>query len=90
MSGSGAPNPNRHPNHLLCHTICVAAIVFVVVAKALTVATNFLRLFKAGSARLALVVGASEVCCGAGEGIIYTWSMEGLLAVGIWWLGQWH
>ena len=37
-------------------------------------ATNFLRLFKAGSARLALVVGASEVGCGAGEGRIYTGS----------------
>ena len=35
-------------------------------------ATNFLRLFKAGSARLALVVGASRVGCGAGEGRIYT------------------
>ena len=36
-------------------------------------ATNFLKLFKTGSARLALVVGASEVGCGAGR--IYTWSM---------------
>ena len=31
-------------------------------------ATNFLRLFKADSARLALVVGASLVGCGAGGG----------------------
>ena len=36
-------------------------------------ATNFLELFKTGSARPALVVGASEVGCGAG--IIYTWSV---------------
>ena len=36
-------------------------------------ATNFLKLFKTGSARLALVVGASEVGCGAGR--IYTWSV---------------
>ena len=77
MLGSGAPNPNRHPNHPLCHAICVASIVFDIVAKALTVATNFLRLFKAGSARLTLMVGASEVGCGAGEGRIYTWSVEG-------------
>ena len=35
-------------------------------------ATNFFRLFKADSARLALVVGASGVGCGAGEGRIYT------------------
>ena len=40
-------------------------------------ATNFLRLFKAGSARLALVVGASLVGCGEGGGRIYTWSVEG-------------
>ena len=68
MPGSGTPNPNRHLNHPMCHAICVAAIVFDVVAKALTVATNFLRLLKAGSVRLALVVGASEVGCGADEG----------------------
>ena len=34
-------------------------------------ATNFLRLFKAGSARLALVVGASGVGCGASEGSVW-------------------
>ena len=39
-------------------------------------ATNFLGLFKAGSARLTLVVGASLVGCGAGGGRIYTWSVE--------------
>ena len=38
-------------------------------------ATSFLRLFKTDSARLALVVGASEVGFGAGEGRIYTWSV---------------
>ena len=46
-------------------------------------ATNFLRLFKAGSARLALVVGASGVGCGAGEGRIYTWSVEGTTGSGL-------
>ena len=46
-------------------------------------ATNFLRLFKAGSARLALVVGASRVGCGASEGRIYTWSVEGATGSGL-------
>ena len=77
MPSSGGPNPNRHPNHPLCHAIRVAAIVFDVVTKTLTVATNFLRFFKAGSARLALVVGASEVGCYACEDKIYTWLVEG-------------
>ena len=45
-------------------------------------ATNFLRLFKAGSARLALVVGASLVGRGAGGGRIYTWSVEGATGSG--------
>ena len=45
-------------------------------------ATNFLRLFKAGSARLALVVGASLVGCGVGGGRIYTWSVEGATGSG--------
>ena len=82
MPGSGASNLNRHPNHPLRHAICVAAIVFDIVAKDLTMATNFLRLFKVGSARLALVVGASEVGCGASEGRIYTWSVEGATSSG--------
>ena len=30
--------------HPLCHAVCVAAIVFKVVAKACTVATNFLKI----------------------------------------------
>ena len=66
---------NPHPNHPLCQAVCAAAIFFEVVAKFCTMATNFLRLFNTGSARLALVVGASEVGCGAGEGRIYTWSV---------------
>ena len=45
-------------------------------------ATNFLRLFKAGSARLALVGGASLVGCGAGGARIYTWSVEGATGSG--------
>ena len=80
--GSGAPNLNQHPNDPLCHAMCTAAIFFEVVAKALTVAINFLRLFKAGSARMDLVVGASEVGCGAGEDRIYTWSVEGATGSG--------
>ena len=60
----------------------MAAYVFDVVAKFCTKATNFLRLFKTGSARLALVVGALEVGCGAGESIIYTWSVEGATGSG--------
>ena len=39
-------------------------------------ATNLLK-FYTGSARMALVVGASLVGCGAGGGRIYTWSGEG-------------
>ena len=31
---------------------------------------------------LDLALGAAGVGCGAGEGRIYTWSAEGLLAVG--------
>ena len=41
--GSGAPNPNRHLNHPLCHAVCAAAIVFDVVEKACAVATNLLK-----------------------------------------------
>ena len=41
--GSSAPNPNWHLNHPLCHAVCAAAIVFDVVAKACTMATNFLN-----------------------------------------------
>ena len=44
-------------------------------------ATNFLRLFKVGSARLVLVMGASGIGCGV-EGRIYTWSMEGATGSG--------
>ena len=41
--GSGAPNPNRHPNHPLCHAVCAAAIFFEVMEKVCTKATNFLK-----------------------------------------------
>ena len=47
-------------------------------------ATNFLRLFKAGSARLALVVGASLVLCWDWDaGRTYTWSVEGATGSGL-------
>ena len=45
-------------------------------------ATNLLK-FCTGSARLALVVGASLVGCGAGGGRIYTWSVEGATGSGL-------
>ena len=75
-----------------------AACVFDVVPEALTVATNFFRLFKAGSDRLAWVLGA----CAAGFCLLevlvvlhvwakYTLSQwRGLLAVGFLWLGKWQ
>ena len=46
-------------------------------------ATNFLRLFKAGSARLVLVVGVFGVDCAAGVGSMYTWSAEGAISSGL-------
>ena len=73
MPGSGAPNPNRHPNQPLCHAVCAAAIFFEVVAKVCTMATNLLKFFNMGSDGLAFLVGASGVLgwdCGAGEGRI--------------------
>ena len=69
--GSGAPNPNRHPNHPLCHAVCAAAIFFEVVATFCTMATNLLKFFSIGSDGVAFLVGASRVLgwdCDAGEG----------------------
>ena len=68
--GSGASDPNQHPNYPLCHAMWAAAIVFDVVAKFCTVATNLLKFCMAGSDGLALALGAS------GVGRIYTWSVE--------------
>ena len=83
MSGLGAPNPNQHPNHPLCHAVCAAAIVFDVVAKACTVATNFLNFCRTGSAiDVAFVVGVLGVGRVTGEGRIYTWSVEGATGSG--------
>ena len=45
-------------------------------------ATSFLKFFSIGSARLALVVGASLVGCGVGGGRIYAWSVEGATVSG--------
>ena len=39
---------------------------------------------------LPLGAGASEVGCGAGEGRICTWLMEGATGSGHWWLGPWQ
>ena len=44
-------------------------------------ATNFLRFFKTGSARLALVVGALGFECAAG--VVYTRSGEGAYGSGV-------
>ena len=59
--GSGAPNPNWHPNQPLCHAVRAAAIFFEVVAKILTVATSFLKFFSIDSDGVAFLVGASGV-----------------------------
>ena len=71
--GSGAPNPNQHPNHPLCHAVCAAVIFFEVVEKFCTMATNLLKFFSIGSDGVAFLVGASGVLgwdCDASEGRI--------------------
>ena len=82
--GSGAPYPNWHPNQPLCHAVCAAAIVFDVVAKACTLATNFLNFFMAGSDGLDLALGAGaagfEVAAGVGSmyigsGLFWGWAV---------------
>ena len=70
--GSGAPNPNRHPNHPLCHAVCAAAILFEVVAKFCTMATNFLKFCRAGSDRVAFMVGVSRFGYATGMGSMKT------------------
>ena len=70
-----------------------ASSVFDVVAKARTLATNFL-MFSTRSDGLALALGAGVlgVDCAAGEDRVYTWSIKGAagngllvaLAVGFW------
>ena len=70
--GSGAPNPNQHPNHPLCHAMCAAAIFFEVMAKVWTVATSYLRFCRAGSDGVAFMVGALGFECAAGEGSMCT------------------
>ena len=74
--GSGAPNPNQHPNHPLCHAVCAAAIFFEVVAKLCTMATNLLKFFSIGSDGLDLALGAGAAGFGfaAGVGNMYTGS----------------
>ena len=62
--GSGAPSPNLHPNHPLRHAMRAATIVLDVVAKAWTVATNFLRFCMAGSVNgMTFAGGVSGVHC---------------------------
>ena len=59
------------------------AIVFYVVEKFYTVATNFLKFCMAGSADgVAFVVGVLGVDCAACVGRIYTWSVEGATGSG--------
>ena len=79
--GSGAPNPNRHPNHPLCHAVCATAILFEVVAKFCTMATNLLKFFSMGSDGVAFLVGASGIGCAAGR--VYTWSGESASGSGL-------
>ena len=53
----------------MCHAISTAAKVLDVVAKALTMATNFLMLCSTGSADgVTFVVGVLGVDCAAGVG----------------------
>ena len=78
MRGSGAPNSNQHSNHPLCHVVWATASVFDVVAKARTVATNFLMFCSTGSTDgVAFVVGVSRFECAASVGKIYTESIRG-------------
>ena len=54
-------------------------------------ATNFLKFCIMGSTnRVAFGDGVLGVDCVAGEGRIYTWSVEGATGSAIWWLGQWQ
>ena len=70
--GSGAPNPNQHSNHPLCHAVCAAVILFEVVAKFCTMATNLLNFFSMGSDRVAFMMGVSRFGCAAGMGSMKT------------------
>ena len=72
--GSGAPNPNRHPNHPLCFAVCAAAIFFELVAKLCTMATNLLKFFSIGSDGLNFLAGALGIGYAAGRGSMYTGS----------------
>ena len=61
--------------------MCVAAIVLDVMAKALIVATTFLRFCRAGSDGVAFMVGASGVNCIAGRiytgsGLFVAWAVD--------------
>ena len=63
---------NQHPNHSLCHAVWAAASVFDVVAKAQTVATNFLMFCSTGNTDgVAFVVGVSGFECATGVGILH-------------------
>ena len=83
MQGSGAPNPNRHPDQPLCHAVCAAAIFFDVVAKVCTVATNLLKCCTSSNG-LAWVLGAGATGFdfAVGVGSRYTWSAEGATGSG--------
>ena len=63
----------------------MAANVFDVVAKVCIVTTNFLKFYRAGSARLALALtaGVLDVDCAVGEGRMYTGSGEDAAGSGL-------
>ena len=53
-------------------------------------ATNFLKFCSMAASGLDLALGAACFEFAAGGGCIYTRSAEGVLAVGCFWVGQWH
>ena len=86
MLRSRCYKPEPAPEQALCHAVCVAAIVFDVVAKVCTLATNFLNFCMADSDLALGAAGfefATSVGCGAGEGRICTWSAEGATGSGL-------
>ena len=77
MSGFGCSNSEPAPNQPLCHAMWAASIVFYVVEKFCTKATNLLKFCLAGSDGLDLALGASAaagVGFAAGVANMYTGS----------------
>ena len=69
MSRFGCSKSEPALDHPLCHAMWAAACVLDVVAKALTVATNFLMFCSTGSVNgVAFMVSASGFECAVGVG----------------------